>query len=268
MEKVQKNNGVYLSLNYQNTPIFTNKVALVTGGSSGIGYATAKLLLASGADVIITGRDIRKLTEAKENLGEKCHIGQFDISDIKEMEIQIDKLYDRFSRIDYLVANAGVGSNISNFNEVDEQEWERIVSVHMKGNYFIIRKIYNKMCSLNMTGNIVAVSSNGSFCGHLIPYGMAKAGLNNFIQGLAKISIENGIRCNAVAPGYTATNIFASRGLYDNLTADGDLYKGDIRGKRFHRPEEIAQVICFLLSDSSSCINGQVIACDSGDSVR
>ena len=131
-----------------------------------------------------------------------------------------------------------------------------------------IRKIYNKMCSLNMTGNIVAVSSNGSFCGHLIPYGMAKAGLNNFIQGLAKISIENGIRCNAVAPGYTATNIFASRGLYDNLTADGDLYKGDIRGKRFHRPEEIAQVICFLLSDYSSCINGQIIACDSGDSVR
>lgn len=268
METETKNNITYVTLNnYYNKPKFQNKTILITGGSSGIGYATAKLCIEEGAKVIITGRNIEKLKTAQEKLGTNAFISQFDMADTKAIDSKFDLLYEKFGVINHLVCNAGCPSLKKGFNDIDEEEWERIMSVHLRGNYFLMRKFYNAMLFHNLQGNIVAVSSNGAFCGHLIPYGIAKAGLNNYIKGLAKISIERGIRCNGVAPGYTVTNIFDERGTFPGLSADGNLYKGDIRGKRFHLPEEIAGVILFLLSDASSSINGQIIKCDSGDTI-
>ena len=267
MEFIKKDNNVYVNIYNKSENVFENKIILITGGSSGIGYATAKLCIQSGATVIVTGRSLDKLKKAQRELGEKCFISQFDVADIARMNAEIDRIWNKFGRIDHFVSNAGLSTLKRTFDGVDEEEWERIISVHMKGNYFIMRNVFQKMVSHGICGNIVAVSSNGSFTGHLIPYGMAKAGLNNFVAGLAKVSISHGIRCNAVAPGYTVTKIFEERGMFPGLDAKDNLYKGDIRGNRFHLPEEIAEVILFLLSDRSSCINGQVIVCDSGDTV-
>ena len=106
--------------------------------------------------------------------------------------------------------------------------------------------------------------SNAALAGGVKPYEVMKTGLRCFVEGLAKIGAAYGIRCNAVAPGYTISSI------HKEFEKDpvGNLAKGDVRDGRWHLAEEIAEVVSFLLSDRAICLNGQILACDGGNMVR
>lgn len=256
-----------VELNYYQSPILEGKNVFITGGSSGIGFAIAKKCLMSNANVIISGRNESKLNEAASNLKKYGNIQliQYDVTSFSEAESKIEYICDMFNgKFDCLVNNAGIAIDHS-FNTVTEAEYDKIFDTCLKGPWFLTRAVFNKMVSSNTKGSIVMVSSNGAIIGHTIPYGIAKAGLNNYCEGLAKEGSPYGIRCNAVMPTYTVTSIMDE---FKNVNMDENMYKPYIRGNRWHRPEEIAELVAFLLSDNSSCVTGQLIACDSGNTVR
>ncbi len=258
---------VKVELKYSQSPMLESKNVFITGGSSGIGLAIAKKCLMSGANVIISGRDGEKLNTAVNGLKEYGDISsiQYDVTDFDKASSYIEKISLMFNgEIDCLVNNAGIAINHS-FGTVIEEDYDRIFDTCLKGPWFLTRAVFERMVSAETKGSIVMVSSNGAIIGHTIPYGIAKAGLNNYCQGIAKEGTEYGIRCNAVLPTYTATSIMED---FKKIDVDENMYKPYIRGNRWHRPEEIAEVVAFLLSDNSNCVTGQLIACDSGNTIR
>lgn len=243
--------------------IFSEKNVVVTGGSSGIGYAIAKKLVSSGARVLITGRDEEKLKKAVGELGENCIYLRHDMSDIKGMENGFQEMLRLLGgRVDGLVNNAGTGSRLE-YPNIDEEEWDRLMGVHLKGPYFLSQLAYKQMLSQG-GGSIVMTLSNAVLAGGVKPYEIMKTGLRCFVEGLAKVGAVAGIRCNAVAPGYTISSIHKEF----EKDAIGNLAKEGVRDGRWHLAEEVAEVVGFLLSDRSICLNGQIVACDSGDKVR
>ncbi len=258
---------VKVELNYSQSPLLDGKNVVITGGSSGIGFATAKKCLMSGANVVITGRNRKKLDDAVEKLRKfgNVYSVQQDVTDIESMNSKIQEMLSCLNgRVDCLVNNAGIAIN-HNYYDVSLADYDQIFNTCLKGPYFLTREIYKKMVADNVKGSIVMVSSNGAIIGHTIPYGIAKAGINNYCEGLAKDGINHGIRCNAVMPTYTTTSIMDE---FKEIDVNGNMYKPYIKGNRWHRPEEIAELIAFLLSDNSNCVTGQLIACDSGNTVR
>lgn len=243
--------------------MFSGKNVVVTGGSSGIGYAIAKKLISSGAKVLITGRNEEKLQKASKDLGENCIYLRHDISDISDMKNAFQEMLRLLGgRVDGLVNNAGTGSRLE-YPDIDEAEWDRLMSVHLKGPYFLTQLVYKQMI-LQGSGNIVMIISNAALMGYVKPYGVMKTGLGCLTQGLAIDGVTHGIRCNAVAPGNTISSIH--KNFEKNPT--GNLSLERVRDGRWHLAEEIAEVTCFLLSDRSICLNGQIFACDGGDTVR
>lgn len=243
--------------------LFLGKNVVVTGGSSGIGYAIAKKLVSSGAKVLITGRNEEKLKKASEEIGENCLYLRHNISDINVMEDNFQYMLQLLGgRVDGLVNNAGMGGRLE-YRDIDEEEWDRMMSVHLKGPYFLTQLVYKQMISQG-NGSIVMTLSNAALMGYVRPYGVMKTGLGCLTQGLAKVGAAYGIRCNAVAPGYTISSI--------NKEFEKDparnLAKESVRDGRWHLAEEVAEVVSFLLSERSICLNGQILACDGGDTVR
>lgn len=256
-----------VELTFPQAPMLENKNVIVTGGSNGIGYAIARKCLMSGANVVITGRSLKKLNKAEEKLLELGQVStvQHDVTNLDVLSAKIEEILSHFNgRVDCLVNNAGIAIDHS-YSDVTEEEYDRIFNTCLKGPWFLTRSIFQRMVSEGIKGSIVMISSNGAIIGHTIPYGIAKAGLNNYCEGLAKEGSPYGIRCNAVMPGYTATSIMED---FQKVDVNGNMYKPYIRGSRWHRPEEVAELVAFLLSDNSMCVTGQLIACDSGDTVR
>lgn len=236
---------------------------MITGGSSGIGYAIAKKLVSSGAKVLITGRNEDKLKIASEEIGENCIYLRHDMSDIKGMEKGFREMLRLLGgRVDGLVSNAGIGSRLE-YPYIDEEEWDRLMGVHLKGPYFLSQLTYKQMLSQG-GGSIVMTLSNAALTGGVKPYEVMKTGLRCFVEGLAKVGAADGIRCNAVAPGYTISSIHKEfeKDVVGNMAREG------VRDGRWHLAEEVAEVVSFLLSDRSICLNGQIFACDGGDKVR
>ena len=239
-----------------------DKNIVITGGGSGIGYAIAKRCISMGAKVLITGRNANKLENAAKELGNNCKFLVHDVGDISQLEKAVSQIINIFDgRIDALVNNAGI-SNGKKFDEVTEEDWNTLVNVLLKGPYFLTQRVYQEMLG-QKSGNIVMISSNGGVIGHTKPYGILKAGINNFVCGLAKEGARYGIRCNGVAPGYTISSIQKEF----ELNTEGNLYKPDVIDSRWHLAEEMAEVVCFLLSERSVCLNGQVLVCDGGDTL-
>lgn len=238
--------------------LLQGKNIFVTGGSSGIGYAIAKKLIDSGANVIIAGSNLEKLEKASEKL--KCKFIQWDVSNMKLIETKIKELNKLVSgKLDSFVNCAGIYKDIR-YNECTEEDWANILNINLKGAYFITNAIINNFFIKFNKGNIVFIASNRGIFGDDGPYGISKAGLINYGSGIAKKLLSKNIRVNIVNPGMTASNI---NGLKDT----DNLYHEYVRGKRVIAAQEIAEVVCFLISDQSSCITGQILNCDNGESI-
>lgn len=236
------------------------KNILITGGGRGLGFAFAKRCVDEGASVIITGRNENTLKNACLNLGSNSHYLVSDIKDVSNIKALFIKAQDLLSgqKIDCLISNAGISLHEGNFRNVTEEGWDRQMDTNLKGNYFVVSEFVKYLESFDdKRGNIVVITSERGKRPDDIPYGLTKVATSSFVQAIASKVINEGIRINAVGPGVTASDM-------TGFQQDGNLYAEWQPEKRVFVPDEITEVVLFLLCDVSSCINGEIITCNRG----
>ncbi|HJV82208.1 SDR family oxidoreductase [Noviherbaspirillum sp.] len=242
------------------------KNVLITGGTSGIGLATAKLFKDEGASLIITGRDPEGLARAQQELGIETLAICSDASDISAIESLVEQVRARFGTIDVLLLNAGA-AKAAPIEHVSESLFDEIMNTNFKGVFFTIQKalpLFSSNASIIVTTSITNQLGSPNFS----TYGASKAALRSIVKSLALELIERGIRVNAISPGPIATPIFDRFGLPAEVVK---AVKGEIERKspikRFGTPDEIAKVALFLASDDSAYVVGEEIVVDGGMSL-
>ncbi len=239
------------------------KVAVVTGGNSGIGLAAAKRLQDEGARVAISGRNQQTLDEAVNTIGNGVLAVQADVSKLTD----VDKLYAQVSKklgkIDVLFVNAGV-AKFAPFAETSESTYDEQFDINIKGAYFTIQKalpFLNDGASIIL--NTSVVSSKGT--AGASAYSATKAALRSLARTAAAELVGRGIRVNAVAPGPIVTPIFGKTGLPKEAIEEfAKETISKIPMKRFGQPEEVAGTVAFLASQDASYITGVEINVDGG----
>ena len=242
----------------------SSKVALITGGASGIGLACAKRFAAEGAAVV--GLDL-KLSEQWQEvtaLTEKQLFIEADVTDFAALEAATASVIERFGSVDILVTSAGVG-DAGPVHLVEEDAWRRVISINLDGTFLSIKAVLPQMME-QRSGSIITIAS----CEGVVAteggssYNASKAGVVNLSKNVAIDYGRVGIRCNALCPGFIETPMF-SQVLDLEMMAD---VKEDIRKQtklgRFGQPEEMAAVAYFLGSDDASFVTGQAIVADGG----
>lgn len=236
------------------------KRIIITGGGRGLGYAMAKKFISEGANVLIAGRDEQTLIEKSKELN--CKYLILDVQKTEYFSEFIANAAELMSGIDCIVNNAGISLHEGNIRNVSREQFDAQIETNLRGAYFLSQKYIEYFEQAGLTnGNILFTSSErGSFVDDL-PYGLTKTAINSLIQGLAYRVIKKGIRVNGVAPGVTTSDM-------TGFKANENLYVPWNANDRVYLPEEVAEVACFLLSDASKCISGQIIVCNESKSVN
>jgi meso-butanediol dehydrogenase/(S,S)-butanediol dehydrogenase/diacetyl reductase len=237
---------------------FDGKLALVTGGASGIGAATTRLLAQRGARVFAVDLNQMKLDAIIAELGPAVIGHMADLAEASQVTGMVEAAVTAMGGLDILISNAGVGST-GRAGEVDPQEWRRVMAINLDATFLAARAALPQL--IQRRGSIVAtasVSGVGADYGTAI-YNTAKAGLLGLVRNMALDYAANGVRVNAVSPGFTAT---AMADRMNSKTVDAFL--SVIPLARAGTSKEIAEVICFLASDRASYITGQNIIADGG----
>jgi NAD(P)-dependent dehydrogenase (short-subunit alcohol dehydrogenase family) len=242
------------------------KVVLVTGGSSGMGLASARLFREEGAQLVITGRDAAGLQRAAAEIGGDVLALASDAGDVAAIGQLMAQVKERFGRLDVLFMNAGV-AKAAPIEMVSEADFDFQAGVNLKGVFFTIQKALPLMGS---GGSVILTTSITNQLGspNFSVYGATKAALRSLVKSLGLELIARGIRVNAISPGPIATPMFDRLGLPDALA---EAKKRDIAqkspSKRFGSSAEIAKCALFLASDDSSYIVGEEIVVDGGMSL-
>lgn len=238
------------------------KIAVITGGNSGIGLATAKRFVAEGAEVFITGRRQEELDRAVESIGAEVTAVQGDVSRLDDLDRLFETVRKKSGRIDILFANAGLGT-FAPLGAIDEASFDQIFNVNVKGTLFTVQKALPLMQtggSIILTGSTTGSMGTAAFS----VYSATKAAIRNFARSWALDLKGSGIRVNVLSPGATETP-----GLKGLVTPaeEAALLEGlaaQIPMGRVANSEEIAAVALFLASEDSSFMTGSEVFADGG----
>ena len=238
---------------------FNEKVDIITGGASGIGLATAKKLLSEGAKVVLAdwNDDVDEIAKSlnSEAIGIKT-----DVSNENEVKNCVNQVIEKFGHVDMLVANAGIGGGPNKPHEVSLDEWNKVVAVNQTGIYLFNKYVIAEMLKtgggsiVNTSSMYGLVGSNTSFA-----YSATKGAINQMTRSEALVYARNGIRINAVAPGYVDTPILA-----EVPKEYKDAMANSLPVGRLGEDVEIANLISYLLSDDASFITGSIVPIDGG----
>jgi NAD(P)-dependent dehydrogenase (short-subunit alcohol dehydrogenase family) len=242
------------------------KKALITGGNSGIGLATARLFVAEGAQVAITGRDQKTLDESVAELGPNVRGYRADITVAEDRERLFAALADDFGRLDIVFANAGISGRTPT-GSTDEAVFENVIHTNLNGAFFTVN---SAVPLLNDNGSVIFNGSVHNYLGQpgLAAYAATKGGLVSMARAIAADLAPRNIRVNVVAPGATKTPIW-KRGPRANATTEesaklSKFVSSTISLGRWGEPEELAKAVLFLASDDASYINAVELVVDGG----
>jgi NAD(P)-dependent dehydrogenase (short-subunit alcohol dehydrogenase family) len=239
-----------------------NKVALVTGGSTGIGLASARELAARGAKVFITGRRQAELEAAVKLIGHGAVGIQADASQLADLDRVYARIAREAERLDVVFANAG-GGDMLPLEAVTEEHFDRIFGTNVKGVLFTVQKalpLLSKGASIVLNGSTTTVKGTASFS----VYSASKAAVRNFARSWLLELKDRGIRVNVVSPGPVATPGLAGLAPAEHKDALFAQFASYVPLGRLGEPDEIAKVVAFLASDDASFINGVELFVDGG----
>ncbi|MFM0473648.1 glucose 1-dehydrogenase [Paraburkholderia strydomiana] len=241
----------------------SGKIAVITGGNSGMGLATAQLFAKEGAKVIITGRRQKELDEAVESIGADAEGVVGDVSRLSDLDKLHDHVKAKYGRVDVIFANAGLGS-LAPIDQVTEAQFDETFNVNVKGTYFTVQKLLPLVPD---GGSIILNASIASSKGMeaFSVYSATKAAVRSLARTLTTDLKARKIRVNAISPGPIDTPIFGKTGLTEQ---EIEGFKSGITSQvplgRIGLPEEIAKPALFLASDDSSYISGIELTVDGG----
>jgi NAD(P)-dependent dehydrogenase (short-subunit alcohol dehydrogenase family) len=238
---------------------FFGKVAVVLGGNSGIGLASAKAFAEEGAQVVITGRDPDTLLTAAQSVGHGTIALRSDISDLEQSSALFTNLRRVIGRVDVLFVNAGVLTVLS-IESVSETAWDRVYDNNLKGAFFSVQAALPLM---SRGSNVILNSSVAAYKGEagVLVYATSKAGVRALGRSLAGELVERGIRVNVISPGLIYTPIFHRAHRIDDLPEQSiptllQKMSEKVPMKRVGTPEEVAAAVLFLASDAAAYITG------------
>lgn len=239
------------------------KIAVVTGGSRGIGFATCKKLASEGATIIITdicdSEVAAPAIKELEDMGAKAKFYQSDVSDFASATETVNSIIEEFGGLDILVNNAGIVRD-KLMLKMEEQDFDAVININLKGTYNMIKATYKHFMK-QRSGRIISLASVVGIMGNAgqANYSASKAGIIGLTKSVAKELGARNVTVNAIAPGYIVTDM--TDALSDKAKEAID---AGIPMKRRGTPEDVANAICFLASDDAAYITGEVLRVDGG----
>jgi NAD(P)-dependent dehydrogenase (short-subunit alcohol dehydrogenase family) len=242
----------------------TKKVAIVTGGASGIGFAIAKKFTENNIITYIIGRNKEKLADASKALGENSRAISFDMNELAKIPDLIRQIQNKEGRIDILVNNAGINQKKS-LAEVTDDDFQKVILTNVTSVFTITREVSNVIDK--QQGSIINISSMASQYGlpKVIAYTASKSAIEGMTRALAVELSPSGIRVNCIAPGFIATNM-SSTALNGDPDRKQKVMSRTPMGK-LGQPEDIANIAYFLTTEESAFMTGTVIPVDGGNSI-
>jgi len=243
----------------------TKKVAIVTGGGSGLGFAIAQKFVANNITTIIAGRNVEKLHAAKEQLGELCFSLPCDVSDLKSIPPFVQNVLDRFGQIDILVNNAGINIK-KDFIAVTDEEFQAVLTTNVTAVFAMSREVVKHMLQ-KKAGCIINISSMAAQYGlpKVIAYSASKTAIEGMTRAMAVELSPHGIRINAIAPGFIFSAMTEAA-----LNTDPER-KAKVFGRTpmgiMGQPDDIGNAALYLASDAAKFITGVVLPVDGGNSI-
>jgi NAD(P)-dependent dehydrogenase (short-subunit alcohol dehydrogenase family) len=245
----------------------SGKVALVTGGSRGIGKAIAVGLARFGADVAVTSRklpDLEQVATEIKGLGRRSMAVAAHVGKMEEINSLVPKVRDEFGRIDILVNNAATNPTMDQAMDVEERAWDSVMNLNLKGLFFLSQAVARLMQEQG-EGKIINVASVAGITPDILPvYSISKAGVIMATKVMAQQWAQYNIRVNAIAPGLTKTRF--SEALWSNpAVLQGAIVRTPLQ--RVAEPDEMVGAVIFLASDASSYVTGHVLVVDGGTAI-
>jgi len=242
-----------------------NKLAIVTGGGSGIGYAITEKFVNAGIRTVIIGRDQQKLKKAKDIFGKLCIPVCFDLTDLKSIPGQVKEIVDKYGDIDILVNNAGINLK-KEFTKVSDEDFNSIMLTNVSSVFAISREVAKVMIKKGR-GNIINISSMASQYGlpKVIAYTASKSAIEGMTRAMAVELSPQGILVNCIAPGFIATDMSGKA-----LAGDAERFRKVLSRTPLGKlgdPADIAEAAYFLSSDKSGFLTGVILPVDGGNSI-
>lgn len=245
-----------------------DKVTIITGASSGIGWYTAKAFAAKGSRVVLAARREQLLEELAQEIksegGEATYIAT-DVSSSEEVQRMVEHTMNTYGQLDFAINNAGIEGHFGPIVDFPDEQWEKVIDINLKGTFFCMKYQARAMLAAGNGGSIVNVGSVNSFLGFAggSAYATSKHGMVGMTSSVSAELASQGIRVNIVCPGFVVTPMHhrVREVVSDEMIEE---FIGKVHQQRAGQPEEIASTIVFLCSDDASFITGTTLTPDGG----